>query len=404
MANPYQPLSSIQGLYQSLSTVKPKPVIKASPMGVPAQSPNSNVAAAINSLPVNQTQRVDTNTSSTTPAMGGPSGTQTTPTAPTTPPVAPPVTPTNQTTPVSTTPTNPTGQTPPPQGGNPYPGYVNQLGNFSNPAYDQANNNLLDFQKKYADYQTAVGTEANPFGFETGVGQLAANRYSQLLPAYQQAVSNALAGGQQKLGAIQSATSASQPTQVSPGNFFVSPVSGNDVSGGSISPGIGGARQAQVSQGNQGQLNKPLLDTANTYVQNLNSLVSTAGLNSNDLNAFNWLSNVGAQNSSNPLAPRIQATFNGVLAQYAQVLGVTPQSLVSTLTPIAQGSTITDFMNYLSNYAATYNQNLIRSSTSNSPSPSPTNISPTTVTPSQPQSFTRPNGQVVHLQADGTYQ
>ena len=196
----------------------------------------------------------------------------------------------------------------------------------------------------------------------TGVGQLAGNRYASLLPAYEQNVANTLAQGNQRLSALGTAAGAASPTQVSPGNFYVSPVTGGDVSGGSITPGAGGARITQVTQGQNAQANLPIINSAANFVNNVNNLLSKGGFNQSDLNAYNLLHNIAASNVSNPAYPQLQSNFNNAVNFYAQVLGQDPNTLISTLASTGKANTVSEALKNLDSMARQYNQSLYSAS------------------------------------------
>ena len=331
----YKPLSSINSsLFPKTATTaaagnsmsSTTPMINSyQPMGTPAKSPQTNIATPTNTAPPSQlnTQPPKADTGIATP-----------------PPQAA---------------TNP----------NPFPGLVGQIANIGQngtPEYAQANKELLDFKKNYQNYQSAVGSESNPFGFMTGVGQLAGNRYASLLPAYEQNVANTLAQGNQRLSALGTAAGAASPTQVSPGNFYVSPVTGGDVSGGSITPGAGGARITQVTQGQNAQANLPIINSAANFVNNVNNLLSKGGFNQSDLNAYNLLHNIAASNVSNPAYPQLQSNFNNAVNFYAQVLGQDPNTLISTLASTGKANTVSEALKNLDSMARQYNQRLYSAS------------------------------------------
>lgn len=363
----YKPLTSLEQMkfppapmsrLNNYPVPTPSPLPQYKPMGTPAKSPQTNIEVPKNTI-----------------------------------------TPDKANIPPAVVPKPDTGiSTPPPQNNAAvtYPGLVGQIANIGQngtPEYNKANDDLLNFKKQYADYQTRVGSESNPFGFQTGVGRLAADRYSQLLPAYEQNVTNTLAGGNQRLSALGSATGAATPVQVSPGNFYVSPLSGQDISGGSINPGTGGARQSQVSQGKEGQDNVPKINTAAGYVNQVNQLLQTGGFNQSDLNVYNLLHNIAASNVSNPEYPKLQQAFNNALTFYAQVLGQDPNQLLSTLASTGKASTVSGALANLDKMAREYNQQVIASSQNQNPTP--VTVQPTNFPQNSP-------GQVVEGQ--GTYQ
>lgn len=217
--------------------------------------------------------------------------------------------------------------------------------------------------------QTNLAGRPNPFGYASSLSDLSASRYGTFANAAATNLQNALTSQGQRIGALGSAGGLTSPTQVSPGNFYVSPETGKDITGGTISPFSGGVRQAQVVQGGQYQNNLPILSTAKAVSGNLSSLINSANLNSNDLNAANWLQNVYASNTSNPLLPQIQSTFNNVIQQYAKVLGEDPNTLISNLLSTSKGATINSLLANLDYQANTYNNNLQGAGTGQAASP-----------------------------------
>lgn len=330
--NPYKPLSTLPGLYSSLTAQAPafnapKP-IKSTAMGVPAKSPLSNqnqTADLSNIIPRTQAQ----NMSTTTPAVGGIASPQWTGSVGVTPkPVTPsltPVDPTNVTQTASAVSATPAPATSAPQTNPSYPGLVNSLANtglYGTPQVNDANKNLLDFQKQYANYQNAVGTEANPFGFETGVGQLAQNRYAQELPAYQQAVQNALTSQGQRIGALGTAAGQSAPANqfgVLTNPFTAQPVSGGTPQAAAFSGGQVGTSQ---SLGGQYQSNQAAIQGAESLGKQFISQVSAVpDFNAGSVNFGNAINQLLQNNYSNPNYPGIQSTFNNIINAYAPVLG-----------------------------------------------------------------------------------
>lgn len=351
----------------------------ASPMGVKATSPQTNAATPQNTIAPSMTASVTPPKAPTTATQGNSSNTATAAN---------------------------TGMIGGPNslfGSN-----VSKLSNYNlnqDPGIQDALARQREFEGNYADTQSNIAGRPNPFGYATSLSDMAASRHAQLSPVYQSQVSQAYQGAGQNLSALSSATSAAQPQQVSPGNFYTSPVTGQDVSGGNINPFSGGVRTAQVAQGGQYQNNLPILSAAKSIGSNLASTITSSGLNSEQLNAANWLKQVYASNTSDPRLQQIQSAFNNVISQYARVLGVDPNALISNLTSTAQGTSINTLLSNLDQQATTYNNSLLQAGTGQAPAPSTGGLNmPPSPPPTQPQSFTRPNGQVVHLQANGTYQ
>lgn len=242
-----------------------------------------------------------------------------------------------------------------------YPEAVRAYQNYDpskDPQVLEAQNRERDFENSYADVQAGHSTQANPFGYQSNLMGIAGARHAALAPTYTAQVSQAQTGAQQKQAGLAGAAGLSAPVQVNPGNFYVSPTSGKDITGGDIDPFKGGQRQGMVSQGAQYQSNLPIISTAKALSGNLSGLIQQAGLNSNDLNAANWLQNVYASNTSNPVLPQIQSQFNNIITQYAKVLGVDPGTLITSLTSTSRGQTINDLLANLDQQARTYNNNL----------------------------------------------
>ncbi len=128
------------------------------------------------------------------PGMIGGSGTSTTPATPATPAV--------QTPPVAPKPYDASVQ-----------GLIN-TGTQGSDAVNAANEALKNFKLANANTGAAIQSDPNySLDTKTGVGAIVANRAAQELPAYETAVSNALAGQGQKITALSSAGSLSTPAQ-----------------------------------------------------------------------------------------------------------------------------------------------------------------------------------------------
>lgn len=367
MPNPYKPLSSLQGLYDNMSSP-----FKSSPMGVPAKSPQNNTANVANVLNFAQTQKNDMST--TTPSLGGdqsytPPKTQV-PAPVSSPSPAPVATPSQ---PQVRTP-QPTAPTPNPTPNPSYPGIVNaevNTGLYGTPQVNKANDDLLGFQKSYADYQNSVGTMPNPFGFATGVGQLAQNRYAQELPAYQGAVSNALTSQGQRIGALGSAAGQSAPT--SQFGVLTNPFSGQPIGGGTPQSAAFQGGQIGNSQalGGQYQTNQASITGARSLGQQFVSQFNAVPeFNSNPVNAINALSQFWQNNTSNPNYPALQSTFNNILNAYAGVLGGRDQ--VASLIKSAQPSSMQALIQSLDSQANAVNQGIFNTGTGQNGSPSAT--------------------------------
>lgn len=333
------PYQSIEDLNQNLSTnnpqwfmPQPKPLKQYSPMGDKAVSPDANVQKTPNVLPPGQS-----NTGIATPPKQ----------------------------PVNTT----------------YPGLVGSLANMGangSPELNQAINEKAEFERGYNRQKADRGLLSNPFGYVGSLDSLAANRHSQDKAVYEQRIANQLAAQGQRIGATGTAAGLAAPQQVSPGNFYVDPQTGMDVSGGSINPGTGGARIAGVELGKNGVLNQPKINSAAGYVNETNRILNTGNFNQSDLNVFNLLHNIANSNTSNPLYPQLQSNFNNAVNFYAQVMGQDPSQLISTLASTGKSGTVSGALSALDRMAREYNQNIINYSQNS-------NATPTNIQPIQPQ-------------------
>lgn len=350
---PYQPLESLPGLFaQNRNNMTPvptggsyptrPPVITATtPMGTKAVAPGSNTATATNAIPTN---KVQTKVATPPPPL---------PTAPTTPPVD-----------------------------SSYPGIIKSqvnTGLYGTPQVQDTQKELQRYKDAYANAQAGLAQGGTDFNYYNGTQNSIANQYQQGLGSRETAVSNALASQGQRISALGNAGGLAAPVQVSPGNYYVNPQNARDASGGTITPGGGGARLAQVAQGRSAQENTPALNSAAGSVNEFSStLHNSPTLLSSDFNIANLLHNIGQSNISDPNYLRLQTSFNNAINFYSQILGQTPDQLVSTLGSTSKGSTLVSLLNTIDAQARAYNQNLQNSSLNQ-------NTAPTNINPAAPQ-------------------
>lgn len=199
--------------------------------------------------------------------------------------------------------------------------------------------------------------------------------YSAQLAAKQAEISNYLSARGQSIGALGSAANATAPSQVSPGNFYVNPLTGQDVSGGSINPFTGGQRQAQVTLGQQSVANNANIDGARNLSSQFNSMLSSVpGFNQNDTALANAFVQAYQNNTSNPQFPQLQTTFNSILNAYRPIIG---DAGISTLLTAARGSTMSALIASLDRQASAVNAgNYSAGQSGNVTSPAPTVIQP----------------------------
>jgi len=149
-----------------------------------------------------------------------------------------------------------------------YQQVVNNLANFKNPVAEKANQKLLDFQNQYAGKVAGISSAPIGLDFQQGQKQVLANQYSQQLPAYQTAVSNAVNIGGQGLSGLQSAMSGAAPQQVPYSNQYISPLSGQSVLGGATS-GLTNSIPSLAQSVANGTMT---IDQANSYLGNTTGL------------------------------------------------------------------------------------------------------------------------------------
>lgn len=248
-----------------------------------------------------------------------------------------------------------------------YPQRVQEVGNFdinNDPGYQSALGRQRDFESQYSNSQANSSTQSNPFGYMSNLMGITGARYAQQAPIFQSQVEQAKEVAGTRLGAQVSAMGASAPVQVSPGNFYVSPTTGQDITGGIVNPGTGGARLAQVDLGRSAALNKPVIANASNFANNFNSiLASHPELQQSGTALVNLLNNVYSSNQSDPNLMQLQSSFNGALENYAQVLGMTKEQLVTELSTTARGQSLSSLFANIDARAREKNSETERAST-----------------------------------------
>ena len=329
----YQPLSSLNNTFKFTPGADTNPsgtmeyAQPAPSMGVKAKSPQNNVASKPKTLPSGQTANALDSFSS----LGSGSTSQTGSAKPTTP-----ATPTSPT----TSPTNPA-----PASSGLYGQSLSSLQNISNngsPQVQQANQDLLNFKNQNINNQFAVQGQGN-YGlqFQTGLGGLLGQRYAAELPAYQTALSNAQTQQAQQMSGLGTVASQTHPESVSPGNFYVSPQTGQDITGGAVNPFSGGQRQASVAQGGQYQNNLASIGAARQLgSQFISAIAQNPDFNASPANFANALTQLVNNQYSNPSYPGIQSSFTNMINQYANVLGGQANviNLIKTANPTSMQS------------------------------------------------------------------
>lgn len=208
-----------------------------------------------------------------------------------------------------------------PQAGASYTSLTN-IGNEDSPEVKAARKDVEDYQTATADLQ---GREAHQGYTLQGLSGIQANdrsAYGQILGAKQTALSNALTSQGQRIGALGSAGSLAANQQISPGNFVVGGVSGQDVTGGGVNPFSGGQRQASVTQGQDFQKNTASIGAGRNLANQFRTAIAqNPNFNVDSLNISNALDQLIKNQVSDKNYPGIQSTFNNMISQYAQVLG-----------------------------------------------------------------------------------
>lgn len=121
------------------------------------------------------------------------------------------------------------GQPPAPNYDDIFPRIVGSLAKTSiegTPLVAQAIENLKKFRTGYSQSLANIVNNPIPLEFQQGRQRIIQDQYSQQLPAYEQAVQNALTSQGQTLSGLGSAGELAKPANVTPGNALVSPTSG----------------------------------------------------------------------------------------------------------------------------------------------------------------------------------
>lgn len=226
--------------------------------------------------------------------------------------------------------------------GNPYPGYVSQLGQYgdlsNDPTYQRLQSEYNNIAQSAPVAQRNImndTTRGIPNTVEQSRLGATASTYSDQLSAKQAEISNYLSARGQSIGALGSAVSATAPQ--SQLGFLTSPISGQPVYGNGTIGGLAGLsyQAGQIQNAGtlagQGQGQAIAINNARDTTTQLSNLLKTSNLNQNQLAISNWVGNVVAQNLSNPTLAPIQNAITSAINQYAQAIGVSPTDLTSSL-------------------------------------------------------------------------
>lgn len=216
------------------------------------------------------------------------------------------------------------------------------------PQVTQAQTTLSNLQTGMSRGQNQIMQEAIPLQFQTG--RLAAlqrdygpqiqaetNLLAQETARQQLAQSGAVSAGGLETGAAGTAATLGQPTTQF--GVLTNPQTGLPIGGGS--PGnaafTGGQIQAQQAQGAQVEQYKSALQQAQNLQTQLGDLITTFGLNPNDLNVANAAIQKIAQNTSDPRYQILSNYINDVATRYSQILTPPGGSATDTTRAIATG-------------------------------------------------------------------
>lgn len=261
---PYQPLSSLSGLY---GTAQPRdtrlsfpqsdipdatgskinlskmPAYSISPMGAPAASPEHNVTPKPNTIAQNK--------------------------------VKPPTAPSQTNPPPTPMPQQPQAPMQTQQGASAissFPGLVGAAANAAsgavsgtNTGVQNANNNLLNFQKGYSESVANNADTPIPIQFQQGRAQIMQNQYSQQLPAYQTAVQNQITSQGQGISGLNTAAGLASPQSIPLTSQPYYPVEGQFSGAG------GGVGQRATQAANISSLGG-LVDKSNNYHANFGGI------------------------------------------------------------------------------------------------------------------------------------
>jgi hypothetical protein len=260
--------------------------------------------------------------------------------------------------------------------------------------YQSAVKNLADFKSQLAQQYGNIETEGIPLEFMQGREQVIGRQASAQLDALQNAVVQAqqgigfaLQGGQQQLGALETAggLTAPQPYGITQTPFF--PTGGGPTGQfGTMAGGTGGAFgagiiQGQIGLGQQSAQNQAILGKVQAQLPSFDSLVQQAGINPSDTTFINAISNWGKTNLfSDARVPEFQGQLNDIIASLSQVLGV-PSSATSDfrtglagaiVNALQKGSSVSQALNYAVQQAMTASRGYATGAQGANPSGTPT--------------------------------
>lgn len=293
-----------------------KPVPQYQPMGTPAIAPQDNTQAPARTIPANQAK-----------------------TGIATPPPRPDLNSSQQSA--------------------SYPGIVGNIANMSqygSPEVQKSTKDISDFERGVARKSAERGLLFNPFGYVGSLDSLAENRASQERNALQTAKSNALTEQAQRLSGLGTAAGYAAPIQAPFTNDIINPQGVGGSGGGTRDPFTGGTKMARYSQGQDYQNSIPLIESAAGYTNNVINLLNSGGFNQSDLNIQNLLNNTISSNTSNPNFAKLQSNFRTAIDNYAQVLGQSPESLISSLTASGKATTVGEALRNIDSMAREFNE------------------------------------------------
>lgn len=248
-----------------------------------------------------------------------------------------------------------TTYTPPNQGttGVSQGGIIGNLINTANnesPEVTQARQNLQDLQNKYAQDKSNIAGTAGFLTQQNGEEGILDSKYATLLGAAQNAVTNSLNSQAQGITANTNAGNLNAP--VSQFGVLTNPTTGQPINGQSATDAAinGGTIQglqsgAAIAASAAGNIESQQAITAAGYKsalqqgQNLQSqvtdLITSFGLNPNDINAVNSGLQTIARNTSSPQYKILSNYVNDIANTYAQILTPPGGSATDTTRGIA---------------------------------------------------------------------
>jgi len=268
-----------------------------------------------------------------------------------------------------------------------------------------------DAATQYGQSEANAGTVANPFGYVSNLMGIEGAQYGNIAPVLASQVTQAQTGASQKQSTLAGAAGLLAPhwngyAGLNPVNN--QPIGGSDASGTSL-PAIAtwGANidYAGTAASNVKQYQTSIATARSQGETLVNQLQNTPDYNTDPINVWNSLKNFLQKNVSNPKYANIETSLQNVMSGYAAILGQ------DTMTQLVQGSQAPSLASFLQNLDTLAQKKIEETQNIGlgyTPQGAPNYGSVTAPTQptiaSQPPSFTRPNGQVVYLQADGTYQ